>query len=224
MLNFLKKLLRGQAEKAERQSAEQFDQLVAGVREYAIFLLDRQGNVTTWNAGAEQIKGYRAEEIIGRHISCFYPKEAVAAGWPAQELKAAATTGRFEDEGWRVRKDGSHFWANVVITALPDGSGEVRGFVKITRDVTERKQAEENARRLLQEETARRAAEASALEAQRAQGEERRHREQLHATLSSIGDAVIVTDVNGLVTLLNPVAQSLTGWELQEAAWLKNHP
>ena len=233
MLDFLKKLFRGRtaeepqggqavrqpragrsrAEESLRQSEEHFEQLVAGVRDYAIFLLDRHGNVVTWNAGAEQMKGYRAEEILGQHFSRFYPEEAMAAGWPARELKEAATVGRFEDEGWRLRKDGSRFWANVVITTLRDESNEVHGFLKITQDLTERKQAEETARRLLQEEAARQAAEASAREAQRAQREERRQREQLHVTLSSIGDAVIVTDRNGAVTFLNPVAQALTGWE-----------
>jgi PAS domain S-box-containing protein len=224
MLNFLKWLFRTRTAEPPapgeslRRSEEHFDQLVAGVRDYAIFLLDRQGNVLSWNAGAQRIKGYRADEIIGRHFSCFYPADVVAAGWPAHELDVAAATGRFEDEGWRIRKDGSRFWANVVITALRDESGAVRGFLKITRDLTERRQAEENARRLLQEEAARHAAETLALEAQRAQREEQRHREQLRVTLTSIGDAVIVTDTQGRVTFLNPVAQALTGWEPQQAA------
>jgi PAS domain S-box-containing protein len=206
------------AESNLRQCEEHFEQLVAGVRDYAIFLLDRHGNISSWNAGAERIKGYRPEEIVGQHFSRFYPEDAVATGWPAHALSVAAKTGRFEDEGWRVRKDGSRFWASVVITALRDESGEVRGFLKITRDLTDRKQAEENARRLLQEETARQAAEASAREARRAQREESRQREQLRVTLTSIGDAVIVTDLKGAVTFLNPVAQALTGWEPREAA------
>ncbi len=198
-------------------SAEQFAKLVEGVRDYAIFLLDREGNVSSWNAGAERIKGYRAEEIIGEHFSCFYPKEVISSGWPAHELQMAAATGRFEDEGWRIRKDGSRFWANVVITALVDEQGALWGFAKITRDLTDRRQAEESARRLLQEEAARQAAEASALVAQRAKEEERRQREQLRVTLSSIGDGVIVTDANSHVTFMNPVAVTLTGWEPQEA-------
>src|SRR3954471_23955170 len=90
-----------------RESEEQFAKLVSGVRDYAVFLLDRRGNVRTWNAGAERAKGYRAEEIIGHHFSRFYPSDAVSSGWPAHELEVAAATGRFEDEGWRVRKDGS---------------------------------------------------------------------------------------------------------------------
>jgi PAS domain S-box-containing protein len=207
-----------EAEANRRKTEEHFQQLVAEVRDYAIFLLDLEGRILSWNAGAEHIKGYTAAEIIGQHFSRFYPPEAVAAGWPAHELNVAATAGRFEDEGWRVRKDGSRFWANVIITAARNEAGQVRGFLKITRDLTERKLAEENARRLLQEEAARRAAEASAREAQRAQREERYQREQLQVTLASIGDAVIVTDTHGAVTFLNPAAQALTGWGSQEAA------
>ena len=138
-----------------RRSEERFRLLVEGAKDYAIFMLDPQGHVATWNAGAERIKGYRADEIIGQHFSRFYPQEAIDRGWPAQELKVAAAEGRFEDEGWRVRKDGTRFWANVVITALHDEAGNLRGFSKITRDLTERKQAEENARRLVEEATAR---------------------------------------------------------------------
>ncbi len=201
-----------------RRAEEHFAQLVAGVRDYAIFMLDQHGRVLTWNAGAERIKGYAAEEIIGQHFSRFYPAEVAASGWPAHELREATATGRFEDEGWRLRKDGSRFWANVVITALRDESGQLRGFLKITRDLTDRKRAEENARRLAEEEARRSAAEDSAREAQQAQQEERRHREQLHVTLASIGDAVIVTDIRGTVTFLNPTAQALTGWDPQEAA------
>ena len=117
--------------------------LVQSVQEYAIFLLDREGHIVTWNPGAERIKGYAAHEILGRHFSVFYPKEALDRNWPARELEMAAKEGRIEDEGWRVRKDGSLFWANVAITALRDASGTVRGFAKITRDLTERRRQEE---------------------------------------------------------------------------------
>src|SRR5437868_8497910 len=121
MFEFLRRLFaRRPLAPDSRESEEQFARLVSEVRDYAVFLLDRQGNVVTWNAGAERIKGYRAEEIIGQHFSRFYPQEIVAAGKPAQELDVAATVGRFEDEGWRVRKDGSRFWANAVLTALRD--------------------------------------------------------------------------------------------------------
>ncbi len=140
------------------------------------------------------------------------------SGKPPRELAIATATGKYEEEGWRVRKDGSLFWASVVITALRNDGGVLHGFAKVTRDMTERKRAEESARRVLQEETARLAAEASALEAKRVQQEERRHREQLHVTLRSIGDGVIVTDSNGAVTFMNPVAVALTGWQPHEAA------
>src|SRR5687767_6067227 len=103
-----------------RQTEERFRLLVETIKDYAIFMLDAQGHVLTWNAGAERIKGYRAGDIIGQHFSTFYPSEALARGLPAHELEVAARVGSFEDEGWRVRKDGSQFWANVVITALRD--------------------------------------------------------------------------------------------------------
>jgi PAS domain S-box-containing protein len=126
-----------------RESEQHFAHLVAGVKDYAIFLLDPQGVVKTWNAGAERIKGFAADEIIGRHFSTFYTEESIAMGWPQHELAVAKTEGRFEDEGWRVRKDGSRFWTNVVITAIYDPDGSLSGFIKITRDLSERKAAEE---------------------------------------------------------------------------------
>ncbi|AMV20342.1 PAS domain S-box protein [Planctomyces sp. SH-PL14] len=126
-----------------RDVEEHFSQLVASVQDYALFLLDEQGRIRTWNAGAERFKGYTRDEILGRHFSCFYPPELVASGWPDFELQQARALGRFEDEAWRLRKDGSRFWANVVITALYDENKNVRGFLKITRDLTERKAAEE---------------------------------------------------------------------------------
>jgi len=125
---------------------KKFQLLVRGVKDYAIFMLDPQGRVITWNDGAERIKGYRAEEIIGEHFSRFYTSDTVATGHPALELKIATEHGRFEEEGWRVRKDGSRFWANVVITALRDETGQLVGFGKVTRDITARKQAESNLR------------------------------------------------------------------------------
>ena len=119
--------------------------LVESLRDYAIFALDATGRVMSWNPGAERFKGYRAHEIIGRHFSTFYPPEEIAAGKPEWELEVAARDGRFEDEGWRLRKDGSRFWANVVITALRANDGTLLGFAKITRDLTERRLAEERA-------------------------------------------------------------------------------
>jgi len=136
---------------ASEQSDERFRLLVESVRDYAIFLLDPQGVITSWNLGAERLKGYRAEEIIGRHFSIFYPPEKVAEGHPPWELKQALKDGRYEEEGWRVRKDGSLFWADVVITPLRDKQGRHVGFAKVTRDLTERRRAEEALRRSNQE-------------------------------------------------------------------------
>jgi PAS domain S-box-containing protein len=164
--------------------------LLDGVRDYAIFLLDAEGRVQSWNEGAQAIKQYRAAEIIGQHFSRFYTPEDAAAGRPAHLLHVAESEGRVEDEGWRVRKDGTRFWAVVVITALKDERGQLLGFSKVTRDLTVRKAAEDAVRR---------------------------SEESLSATLYSIGDAVITTDEHGLVTRMNPVAERLTGWPQSEA-------
>lgn len=124
-------------------SEVQFRQLVAGVTDYAIFMLDADGCIMSWNSGAERIKGYCAEEIIGRHFSCFYTAEDRAARVPDQTLATAARVGRYETQAWRVRKDGSRFWANVVIDAIRDQDGRLVGFAKVTRDMTERRALEE---------------------------------------------------------------------------------
>ncbi|WP_349959145.1 PAS domain S-box protein [Rhizobium sp. ZPR3] len=129
-------------EDALRESEERFRLLVDGVHDYGIFGLDDAGHVVSWNSGAERITGYKADEVIGGHFSTFYPEETRRTH-PAQELSQAKTYGRVEDEGWRIRKDGSRFWANVVVTALQDDQGKSRGFSKITRDMTDRKKAEE---------------------------------------------------------------------------------
>ncbi|MEX0907265.1 MAG: PAS domain-containing sensor histidine kinase [Gemmatimonadota bacterium] len=135
--------------------------LIDSVRDYAIFALDREGYVLSWNPGAERFKGYQAHEIIGKHFSTFYTDEARATNHPAYELKVATEEGRYEEEGWRVRKDGTNFWANVTITALRDASGTLVGFAKVTRDLTERRKAQdqaiEDARRVAQAEAANRA-------------------------------------------------------------------
>ena len=120
-----------------------FRLLVQSVKDYAIIMLDPQGRVASWNEGAQNFKGFQASEILGKNFSIFYTPEDIQSGKPEQELKVAAEQGRFEDDGWRVRKDGSRFWANVVITALRDADGNLRGFGKVTRDLTERKLAEE---------------------------------------------------------------------------------
>jgi PAS domain S-box-containing protein len=150
-----------QAEQKLQESEARFRLIVEGAKDYGIFMLDPHGNVATWNAGAERITGYAAEEIVGRRFSSFYPQEAIGDGLPERELRVAAAEGRFEDEGWRIRKDGSRFWATVVIAALHDESGQLVGFSNITRDLTDRKNAE------LVLERARDAAEA----ANRAKGE-----------------------------------------------------
>ena len=119
-----------------RQSEERFRLMVESVRDYAIFMLDVDGRITSWNKGAQLNKGYEAAEIIGKHFSVFYPQEKLDIDWPQHELDVALRDGRFEDEGWRLRKDGSRFWANVVITAIHDSEGRHQGFVKVTRDLT----------------------------------------------------------------------------------------
>ena len=127
---------RREHEELLRQSEERFRLMVEGVRDYAIFMLDTQGRIASWNLGAQINKGYTAEEILGRHFSIFYPQEQLDRGWPEYELEMALRDGRFEDEGWRLRKDGSRFWAHVVITPLYDGQGDHYGYAKVTRDMS----------------------------------------------------------------------------------------
>jgi PAS domain S-box-containing protein len=173
------------AEASQTPTEERFRLLVDSVQDYAIFMLDAGGHVASWNVGAERLKGYRADEILGRHFSAFYSADDIARGHPDMELRVAMRDGRFAEEGWRIRKDGSRFWASVVITAMRDAAGGVTGFAKVTRDLTERRRAEDAVR--LREE-------------------------QLATTLQSIGDAVIATNESGHVTMMNPVAEALTGW------------
>jgi PAS domain S-box-containing protein len=139
---------RQRAEAALRESEQRFRLLVEGVRDYAILMLDPEGHILTWNLGAERIKGYRAAEILGKHFSIFYLDEDVRSGKPQRTLTIATAKGHHEDEGWRIRKDGSGFWASVLITALHDEQGNLRGFSKLTRDITERKRAQESLREL----------------------------------------------------------------------------
>ncbi|MDP3175923.1 MAG: PAS domain S-box protein [Phenylobacterium sp.] len=121
--------------------------LIDSITDYAIYMLDVDGRVTSWNPGAQRFKGYAASEIIGEHFSVFYTEEEREAGVPSEALRTAANEGRFEREGWRVRKDGSHFWAHVVIDPIRDPSGALVGYAKVTRDLTERKAAEQTLRR-----------------------------------------------------------------------------
>jgi PAS domain S-box-containing protein len=173
-----------------RRSDERFRLLVDSVRDYAIFMLDPSGRVATWNLGAQAIKGYRAEEIIGKHFSTFYPPHDLAAGKPEWELEVAIEQGRVEDEGWRVRKDGSLFWASVVITALRDARGELFGFAKVTRDLSARRAWEEALRR---------------------------SEERFRLLIDSVVDyAMYMLDPTGKVTTWNHGAEKLKGYSARE--------
>ena len=173
-----------------RESSETFRQLVEGVQDVAIFMLDGAGRVSTWNSGAERIKGYRAEEIVGQHFHRFYPPEAVAEGKPARLLAIAARDGQVEDEGWRVRKDGARFWAEVTITALRDSEGAVIGFAKVTRDLTARKEAQDALHR--SEQT-------------------------FQLLVESIQDcAIFMLDPDGRVASWNAAAERIKGYRAQE--------
>src|SRR5256885_665662 len=173
-----------------RPSDDLFRLMVESVKDYAIFMLDVGGRVVTWNAGAERIKGYSAAEIIGQHFSRFYPPEDVRAGTPERALQQAGAEGRWEDEGWRVRKDGSRFWANVIITALRDAEGTPLGFAKLTRDLTERR---------------------------RADAVHRQNEERLRLMVDSVKDfAIIMLDREGRVITWNTGAERTEGYRAEE--------
>ncbi len=172
------------------QSEERFRLLVESVRDYAIFMLDPEGYVLTWNAGAQRFKGYTAGEIIGRHFSVFYPDDARHKQWPQHELRVAAELGVFEDEGWRVRKDRTLFWANVVITAVKDAEGHLLGFAKVTRDLTQRRAHEE---------------------------ELRRSEERFRLLVEGVSEyAIFMLDPNGNVSTWNSGAQRIKGYTADE--------
>lgn len=183
--------LRKQAEESLQQSENRFRLLVDNVKDYAIFMLDPRGFVANWNAGAERLKGYRAEEIVGQHFSRFYLQQDLESGKPEHELKVAADVGRYEDEGWRIRKDGSRFWANVMITAIRDMEGDLIGFSKVTRDFTERRKAEESIR--LSEE-------------------------RFRSLFEFSPDAILVIDEQGKITETNGQVSSFFGYDRGELA------
>ncbi|EPX56213.1 PAS/PAC sensor hybrid histidine kinase [Cystobacter fuscus DSM 2262] len=181
---------RRKAEEQIRQSEERFRLLVTSIKDYAVFMLEPDGRVNSWNPGAQRLKGYQAQEIIGQPISRFYMEEEVARGKPWDLLREAAEQGRVEDEGWRVRKDGSLFWANVIITAVRDEEGRLRGFAKITRDLTERRKNED----LL-----------------------RRSEERFRLLVSSVKDyAIFMLDPHGRVMTWNDGAAHLKGYSARE--------
>ena len=180
----------GRTREVLRQSEERFRLLVEGVKDYAIFMLDPYGYIATWNEGARRIKGYEAEEIMGEHFSIFYTDEDVERAHPVEELRVAAAEGSYEEEGIRLRKDGSTFFANVLITALRDDDGELRGFAKVTRDITARKEAEEQERLLAQERAA---------------------LERTTDILESISDAFYAVDEGWCLTYVNGKAEELWG-------------
>ena len=178
------------AQEALRESERRFRLLVEGVVDYAIYMLDPGGIITNWNAGAERMKGYRPDEIIGQHFSRFYGKEDRAAGLPARVLETARREGRYEAEAWRIRKDGSRFWASVTLDAIRDESGELLGFAKITRDITERRAAQEALR-----------------ESER----------QLRLLVRGVTDyALYMLDPNGVVTSWNAGGERLKGYTADE--------
>ena len=189
---------RRNADRALRESEDRIRLLVDQVVDYAIFGMDTEGRVTTWNTGAERIKGYQAGEIIGRHFSIFYPPDDIAADLPAAELAAATADGSVETEGWRVRKDGSKFWANVVITALYDDEHQLTGFGKVARDVTERR----NADRALRESEER--------------GRTAEFESRLAAMVEFSDDAIWSCSRDGTIATWNGGAEHLYGYDAQE--------
>jgi PAS domain S-box-containing protein len=194
------------AEESLRRSEERFRLLVENTVDYAIYVLDKEGRVATWNLGAERMKGYCSSEIVGQYFGVFFPQEDRQAGKPAAELAMASSQGRFEDEGWRVRKDGTRFWANAILTALHDTQGELIGFAKITRDLSARREAEATERRLIREQTAREVAEQA--QRQLREGEERYRAlsQRLEIVLEGVADGIVVEDRQRRTVFANTAA------------------
>lgn len=198
------------AEASVRSNEERFRLMSASVKEYAILHLDPQGYITSWNTGAERIKGYRAEEIIGQHFSKFYSPEDVAAGKTGRELETAAREGQCEDEGWRVRRDGSRFWANVVITAVRDQNGRLLGFNKVTRDLTEKRRTDEALRRQNAQ------LEAANNELDALMSDLRERQEMFERLFDSAPDALLLTNEAGTITAINKQSEALFGYRREE--------
>src|SRR5215218_9992615 len=210
------------AVEALRQNEERFRLLVEGVKDYAIFMLDPEGRVASWNEGAHRIKGYRQQEILGRHFSVFYPEEDLKRSKPERTLEIAQEKGTYEEEGWRVRKDGSRFWASVLITALWDEAGGLGGFAKVTRDITERKRAEEEIRQLnknlenrVEERTSQLAAAVAELESN--QRELRQSEERFRILVEGVSDyAIFMLSPDGSVVSWNEGAERIQGYGASE--------
>jgi PAS domain S-box-containing protein len=194
----------------ETDRVDLLDLLIEQVVDYAIFVLDPAGNIASWNAGAQRIKGYSPHEIIGKPYGVFFTDEDRLAGKPNEILSRAQAQGRVQDEGWRVRRDGTRFWASIAITALRGTAGELKGFAKITRDLTERQRAEEEARRAAEERAARRQAEID-------EREVRRSRDQLDLILRSITEGVTAQTADGRLVFANDAAAHLCGFDSAHA-------
>jgi len=198
------------ARQKDEETVDLLSLLTDQVVDYAIYVIDPDGHIASWNAGAQRIKGYTAPEIVGKAYAIFFTEEDRVAGKPQQILSHARAHGRYQEEGWRVRKDGSRLWASVVVTALHDRRGVFRGFAKITRDLTERRQAEEMARLAAADQAARRQAEID-------QRDTRRARDQLDLILRSIAEGVMVQTIEGGFVFVNDAAARLCGFDSSAA-------
>jgi PAS domain S-box-containing protein len=199
------------AEEQLRRSEERFRTLIEAVSDYAIYMLDPSGRVTTWNSGAEQLKGYKSDEIIGQHFSLFFPEEDARAGKPQNELRVATAQGRFEEEGYRIRKDGSKFWANVVVTPVRSPQGNLLGFAKVTQDLSGRLAAEHTARQLIHEQAARAVAQAAENRVRESEERYRALSRRLEVILESVADSITVQDRTGRVVFANTAAATSAG-------------
>jgi PAS domain S-box-containing protein len=196
-----------------RQSEERFHLLVDLVSDYAIFLLDPEGHVSTWNVGAKRIKGYTQAEILGQHFSVFYPEDGDRARRCDGILEHARLHGRYEEEGWRIRKDGSRFWASVVITALRNERKQLVGFAKITRDLTERRKSEETARELIREQTARAISQQAEGRIRESEDRYRDLSRRLEVVFEGVVDGITVQDGSGKVVFANTAAARSSGFD-----------